>query len=86
MAARLAPDPDFKPSIAQQIDEVRRELAQRQQVYRGLIGQGKMRQSEADYRIGCMTAVLATLEYMQTHRETIIAAVKATKQAETADA
>lgn len=52
----------FPVTIAEQIDEVKRELQQRQRVYPRLIGAGKMTQVAADRNVRRMEAVLATLE------------------------
>jgi hypothetical protein len=49
-------------SINEQIDEVKRELAQRERVYARLVASGKLRQSIADYQTTRMRAVLETLE------------------------
>ena len=49
-------------SLAQQIEEVERELALRSRVYPGFIARGKMRQSLADYHMTRMRAVLQTLQ------------------------
>jgi hypothetical protein len=52
-------------SIREQIDEVKRELAQRERVYARLVANGKLRQSLADYQMQRMQAVLGTLERVQ---------------------
>ena len=52
-------------SIRTQIDEVERELEQRERVYPRLVSQGKLRQSQADYRMQQMQAVLQTLLKLQ---------------------
>lgn len=53
--------------IAQQIAELRRELAMRSQVYPGLIAKKKMRQGEADLHVARMSAALRSLEWLQEH-------------------
>lgn len=65
-----------KPSIDEQIAEVRRELALRNNVYAKRVRDGKMKLAEADLCQARMLAVLATLEYMRANREVIIYAVK----------
>ena len=52
-------------SLSQQIDEVKRELALRSEVYPRRINSGKMKQSLADYQTVRMQAVLRTLEWLQ---------------------
>ena len=52
-------------SLNQQIDEVKRELALRSEVYPRRINSGKMKQSLADYQTVRMQAVLRTLEWLQ---------------------
>lgn len=54
-------------SIASQIAEVRREIAMRDSVYPVQVARGKMRQGEADLAVRHMTAVLATLSWLQSH-------------------
>jgi hypothetical protein len=51
-----------KDTIEQQIACVKRELGQRHAVYRNLVQNGSMLQSKADHEIGCMEAVLETLQ------------------------
>ena len=52
-------------SLNQQIDEVKRELAKRADVYPRQVNSGKMKQSLADYQTVRMQAVLRTLEWLQ---------------------
>lgn len=66
-----------KVSINGQIAEVRRELALRAQVFPKRVRDGKMKQSEADLCMDRMRAVLATLDFMAAHRETILKATAA---------
>lgn len=66
----------MKFSLAQQIEEVEREIKYRQHVYPGLIAKGSMRQSIADYHLGRMKAALATLVWMREHEAEIKATVK----------
>ncbi len=49
-------------SLAQQIEEVERELGLRKGVYARAIASGKMRQSVADYHMQRLQAVLETLK------------------------
>jgi hypothetical protein len=55
----------MKISLGQQIDEVRRELDQRKDVYPRLVATRKMRESIANYQTTRMMAVLNTLEWFQ---------------------
>jgi hypothetical protein len=48
-----------------QIEEVQRELDQRERVYPRLVAERKMPQARADRQIATMRAVLATLKGMQ---------------------
>lgn len=50
--------------LAQQIAEVERELALRNNVYPGLVARKKMRQGEADAHVARMQAVLKTLRWL----------------------
>lgn len=62
-------------SLGQQIEEVARELKQRERVYPRLVGQGKLRQSVADYHVERMKAVKATLEWLRDNEAAVRAAV-----------
>lgn len=55
-----------KFSLAQQIEEVERELLLRRRVYQHQVASGKMRQSIADFHLGRMQAVLDTLRELET--------------------
>ena len=68
-----------RPNIHQQIEEVQRELRMRGTVYAGLVGRGKMRQSEADEQTLRLTAVLNTLLWCRDHREALAAVEDAAK-------
>ena len=61
----------MKVSLAQQIEEVQRELDQRARVYPGLVSKGSMRQAHADYHVARMTAVLRTLQWLRDHEDLI---------------
>lgn len=54
-------------SLAQQIEEVERELSLRRKVYPHMIATNKMRQSVSDFHIDRMSAVKATLEWLQSN-------------------
>lgn len=58
-------------SLGQQIEEVRREIAMRERVYPLMVAKHSIRQSEADYFMGRMRAVLATLLWLQKNEATI---------------
>ena len=65
----------MKISIAQQIEEVVREIALRNKVYPRMVATSKMRQSVADYHIERIAAVRQTLEWLQENEEKIKAAL-----------
>lgn len=60
-----------KFSLAQQIEEVQRELDKRAEVYPGLVRRGTMRQSIADFHVARMTAVLRTLIWLNDNAEAV---------------
>lgn len=60
-----------KFSLAQQIEEIDRELKKRATVYPRLVAKGDLRQSEADYLVARMQAVKATLEMFAAHEAVI---------------
>ena len=64
-----------KISLSLQINEVKRELLARRDVYARLVASGKMRQSVADYQTMHMRAVLDTLEWLQLNEAKIKAAL-----------
>jgi hypothetical protein len=55
-------------SLEVQIAEVQAEIATRQKVYGRLVVTGKMKPSQAEYKIAVMAAVLATLEELLAER------------------
>jgi hypothetical protein len=55
----------MKVSLAQQIDEIDRELGERQRVYANLVASRKMRQSIAEFQVARLQAVRATLVWPQ---------------------
>lgn len=61
----------FKINLAQQIDEVKSEIAMRERVYPRMIGSGKLSQRKADFQIERMKAVLATLEWLVANEDKI---------------
>lgn len=71
----------MKISLSQQIDEVCRELAERESVYPRLVTSGKLRQSVADYQVARLEAVHATLRWLQANEATVRAAIAAAQSA-----
>lgn len=69
----------MKISLAQQIDEIDRELAARKDVYARLVATGKMRQSIAEFQTTRLTAARATLAWLAEH-ETEIRAIMAQRR------
>lgn len=72
----------MKHSIAQQIEEVEREIKLRREVYPRMVSAGKMRQSVSEYHLDRMLAVLTTLEWLRANEETVRAAVAAKEKAQ----
>lgn len=72
------PEPAAIP-IQGQIAELQRELALRRNVFPRLVREGRMKPSEADLCMARMEAALNTLHWVQDHRDSIVAAVKARK-------
>src|SRR5580765_3413118 len=68
---QLCWDDDMTVSLNQQIDEVKRELKQRAEVYPRLVQNGKIKQSHADYQTERMQAVLKTLEWLQRNEDKV---------------
>ena len=66
-----------RPSLIAQIQEVEREIGMRKDIYPRLVKTRKLRQSEADYYMERMEAVLVTLQWLQTHQAAVRSAVKA---------
>jgi hypothetical protein len=58
-----------KISLAQQVEEIDRELERRKHDYPRLISRKKLRQSEADYQTERLWAARATLEWLQEHED-----------------
>ena len=54
----------MKISLAQQIDEIDRELKQRENVYPRLVSTGRLRQSIADYQVERLKAARKTLVWV----------------------
>jgi hypothetical protein len=65
----------LKFSLAQQIEEVQRELGLRENVYARLVIKGEMRQAVADYHLERMQAALKSLKWLQRHETKIKTAV-----------
>jgi hypothetical protein len=66
-------------SLAQQIEEVEREIKLRESAYRSYGRAGTMRSSEAEFHTTRMKAVLTTLRWLQANEATIRAAVTKSK-------
>jgi hypothetical protein len=58
-------------ALADQIAELRRELALRTQVYPKFVASGRLRQKQADQQVARMTAALETLVKISEGREPI---------------
>ena len=56
---------DLKPSISQQLADLKRERTLRQQVYPKLIASRKLSQKLADWQMACLDAAIRTLEHAQ---------------------
>jgi hypothetical protein len=65
-----------RSSLQAQISEVEREITMRHKVYHGLVARRKMREGEAKLYIDRMEDVLATLRFLETHREQFLAMVR----------
>ena len=52
-------------TVADVIDEIKREIKVRERVYPGWVKSGKIRQSCADYRCLCLKAALVWLEEIE---------------------
>jgi hypothetical protein len=70
----------MKRSLISQIAEVREEINMRRRVYPSQVAKGKMRQSEADYKIATMECIVRTLFVMQRHEDAIRKLVEAEEQ------
>jgi len=68
-----------KISLAQQIDEIDRELGQRAKVYPRLVASGKLRQSHADFQVDRLKAARATIVWMAENEQAIRAWVQTQK-------
>jgi hypothetical protein len=71
----------MKISIGQQIEEVQRELVQREKVYPRLVTAGKLKRSHAEYQTERMRAVLATLQWLSDNEAAIKDSLAARKAA-----
>lgn len=68
-------------SLAAQIAEIKRELAQRAITYPRLVSTRKLTQAEADYRNLALGSVLRTLQWLQRHERGVREAVAAEQAA-----
>jgi hypothetical protein len=68
-------------SLAQQIEEVEREVKLRESAIQNYGRTGKMRPSEAEFHLTRMKAVLATLRWLQANEPTIRAVAGKSKTA-----
>jgi hypothetical protein len=66
-------------SLAQQIEEVEREIKLRESAFQSYGRAGKMRSSEVEFHIARMKAVLTTLRWLQANEVAIRAAVTKAK-------
>jgi hypothetical protein len=66
-------------SLAQQIEEVEREIKLRESAVRSYGRTGGVRSSEAEFHLMRMKAVLTTLRWLQANEATIRAAVTKSK-------
>lgn len=67
-------------SIAQQIEEVERELKLREGVYARSVASGAMRASVAEFHIDRLRAVLATLRWVSEHEGVLRKAIAPLEQ------
>jgi hypothetical protein len=66
-------------SLAQQIEEVEREIKLRESAFQSYGRAGKIRSSEAEFYLMRMKAVLTTLRWLQAHEATIRVSVAKSK-------
>ena len=71
-----APIP-LKFTLNQQVEEVVREIDERNRDYPGLVRKGRLRESQAEYHISRMKSVLATLAWLRDNETSIRADVLA---------
>lgn len=62
-------------SLAQQIEEIEREIRLRDGVYQRQVAAGKMRQSIADYHMERIKAALKTLQWLRDNEAAVKAAL-----------
>jgi len=67
-------------SLAAQIAEIERELAQRAVTYPRLVSSGRLKQQGADYRNLALGSVLRTLQCLQRNEQPVKAAAAAAKR------
>jgi len=58
---------EARHSLAQQIDEIQRELRTRDDVYPRLVASRKLRDSHAEFQMGRLKAALKTLQWLERH-------------------
>lgn len=66
----------MKISLAQQIEEVERELKLRATVYPRMVASGKLKQKYADFHVERLQAVLDTLKWLNENRTRILDEVR----------
>lgn len=59
-------------SLSRQLAELRRERRMRDTVYPRLVARREMKQAEADYLNESLDAAIATLEWLERHREVVL--------------
>jgi glutathionylspermidine synthase len=69
------PKPSTIP-LNEQITELTRELKLRGRLYPGFVERGKLTQTNADTQMAALSAAIATLEWLELHRDTIVQAVR----------
>lgn len=65
----------MKISLNQQIEEIERELGQRERVYPRLVATGKLKRTIAGYQVERMQAAKSTLEWLRDNEDKIKAAL-----------
>lgn len=59
-------------SLSRQLAELRRERRMRDQVYPNRVARREMKQAEADYLNESLDAAIATLEWLEAHRDVVL--------------
>lgn len=60
----VAPPPRFQPTLAEQVEEVEREVVLRTRVYSQWVMQARLSQAMADIQLDRMSAALQTLRVL----------------------